>query len=412
LNQAAQNPDVGDKNYPHEKPNSIWFFASGILSCVGFGLSLYSLIHHLKVRSWGFTDAACNINATVNCDAVALSPYAEPFFGLPLGVFGMGFFLGLLVLLAFGKSSARSSPDHLQAYGIFSIIGIVTSAVLGALSWFSLGLVCLVCIGVYIICIALGIGTFLVRKQVFSNFDFKKMINGSWSGALAVMVIVIGFQTYKTQFAAPPNLSSSKGSKELPTLAKDRQEIPLSTSAYSGLGEDYRKGSDEASVVIHEFADFQCPACQQASKTLGDLYKEFGNKILVVFRNYPLDGSCNSGITSQMHPYACQAALLTRCAGQYGKFWQAHDMVFEKQFEISDESLSQWATESLGLTPDQWTTCKNSPDILNKIREDVALGNKLGVDSTPSIFINGKKVLGRRDYDSLRILIEQELSQK
>lgn len=412
MNHVAQSPNVGDKNDPIEKIPSLWFVTISVLSCVGFGLSAYSLIHHLTVRSLGSTDAACNINATVNCDAVAMSPYAEPFFGIPLGVFGMGFFLALLVLLFFGRSSSRSSSDHLQAFGLFSLIGILASAILGSLSWFSLGLVCLVCIGVYLVCTAVAIGTFVQRRKVFKNFDLKKIINGSWSGALTVMVVVIGFQTYKTQFNKSPSSAGLQSNKELPTLAKDRQEIPLSTSAYSGLGEDYRKGSDEATVIIQKFADYQCPACQQASKTLHDLSKEFGSKILIVFRNYPLDGTCNSGITSKMHPYACQAAVLTRCAGQYGKFWEAHDLIYDKQMDISDENLTQWATGPLGLTMDQWTTCKNSADIVNKIRDDVALGNKLGVDSTPTFFINGKKVLGRRDYETLRSLVETELKQR
>lgn len=404
----SSNQSVIGQNQNSQKLGSIWFGLSGILSLVGFGLSAYSLVHHLQVRSLGSTDAACNINATVNCDAVAMSPYAEPFFGIPLGVFGMGFFAALLVMLGIGFKSNRTSLDHLQAFSVFSLIGILVSIVLASLSWFGLGLVCLVCIGVYIVCLALGIVAWVAKKQIFYEVKLPKIINGAWSGAIAVMAVVIGFQTYKSQFSNT-SANSNQKSKEIPSLSKEKQEIPISTSAYSGLGEDYRKGPDDAPVVIHEFADFQCPACQQASKTLGDLSKEFGSKILVVFRNYPLDGACNSGISSKMHPFACQAATLARCAGQHGKFWQAHDLIFDKQLDISDESLAAWAVAPLGLTPDQWSTCKNSVDILNKIKEDIALGNKFGVDSTPTIFINGKKILGRRDYETLRMLIDQEL---
>ena len=412
MTQLEQHSTKKSLHSHAEKPGSLWFAIAGSLSALGFGLSLYSLIHHLQVRSSGATDAACNINATVNCDAVAMSPYAEPFFDIPLGVFGMGFFVALLVMLGIGRSSARSAHDHLLSFGLFSAFGILISAILGGLSWLSLGLVCLVCLGIYIVCVGLGVTTFMARKALFSNFHWNSMINGSWSGGLAVMALVIGFQTYKMQFLPKSSSGSKNPKKDIPSLSKESQEIPLSRSAYSGLGEDYRKGNEESSVIIHEFADFQCPACQQASRTLDDLSKELGDKILVVFRNYPLDSTCNSGITSKMHPYACQAAILARCAGQHGKFWKAHDLIFEKQMEISDESLTEWAKESLGLTTEQWETCKSSTDIVNKIRDDVSLGNKLGVDSTPTIYINGKKVLGRRDYDTLRALIDAELQNR
>ncbi len=385
-----------------------WLVASGILSATGLGLSLYSLIHHLTVRASGSTDAACNINATINCDAVAMSPYAEPFWGIPLGVFGMGFFLSLLVLLGLGSRKSKTAIDHQIAYGAFTLAGVLVSLGLGALSWFSLGLICLVCFGVYGVCLVLAGLVLVQRKTIFANGTLAKVLNGTWSGAIAVVAVVLAFQVLKPQFA--PKVANSSNKPPVPTLSKEKTEVALSLSAYAGLGEDYRKGSDQAKVVIHEFADFQCPACKQASQTLDDLQKEYGSKILVVFRNYPLDNSCNSSITSSMHEFACKAAVFARCGGQYGKFWPAHDLLFKNQMDLSDQSLKTWATKDLGLTEEQWVTCQKSPDILNKIRDDVAIGNKLGVDSTPTIVINGRKVLGRRDAESLKTLIEEELA--
>lgn len=402
------DPKKPSSHHTSVAPPPAWIAASGVLAAIGFGLSLYSLIHHLQVRVSGSTDASCNINATINCDAVAMSPYAEPFLGIPLGVFGMGFFIGLLTLLAIGRSNLKTAIDHKAAYGAFTVVGVLASLALGSLSWFSLGLICLVCFGIYGVCLLLAGLVWAQRQTIFAQGSLGRILNGTWSGAIAVLVIVIGFQFLKPYIT--PHVGNQSTQPQIPALAKDQAEIPLSLSAYSGLGEDYRKGSDQAKVVIHEFADFQCPACKQASQSLEELSKEYGSKILIVFRNYPLDNSCNSSITNKMHDFACSAAVFARCGGQYGKFWQAHDLLFQNQMDLNEQNFQTWATKDLGLTEEQWGTCQKSPDILNKIKDDVAIGNKIGVDSTPTILINGRKVLGRRDRESLKALIDEELN--
>jgi protein-disulfide isomerase len=220
------------------------------------------------------------------------------------------------------------------------------------------------------------------------------------SAAIAVAVVIAGFNFLKPTRSAAPESPQAANNPNEPQMLPKAEDIPLTKSAYAGLGEDYRKGGDAAPVVIEEFADFQCPACRAMGGTLETLHKEMGDKVLIVFRNYPLDHSCNPAI-GKMHEFSCKAAVMARCAGQYGKFWQYHDLAYGHQSEINDAHLKDWGKE-IGLTPEQVETCWSSADLLAKVKDDIALGSKLALDSTPTLYINGHKVVGRRGLDDLR----------
>jgi protein-disulfide isomerase len=186
-------------------------------------------------------------------------------------------------------------------------------------------------------------------------------------------------------------------------------EIPIATSPYAGAGEDFRSGSDaSAQVTIVEFSDFECPACETMSSLLHQLREEFpADKVRLVFRNFPLDQSCNPAIRRPMHMNACKVAYLARCAGQNQKFWQFHDAAFKYHAEAATQAET-WAL-ALGLTQDEIAACLNSESIKNKVKDDMAWAEKLGVDSTPTLFINNRKFIGPREALSglIRALLEQ-----
>jgi protein-disulfide isomerase len=173
-----------------------------------------------------------------------------------------------------------------------------------------------------------------------------------------------------------------------------------------GKGEDYRLGSDEAPIVIHEFVDFECPACAMASRALKDLKTEFPSAVLLVFRNYPLDKSCNDNIKKDFHKNSCALAQLARCAGRKGKFWEFHDLAFNGQKSASLEKASEWAL-SVGLSQFEINNCLQDDAVLAKIRDDISQGDKLGVEGTPAIFVNGKKFEG--DFQTLKNFVQVQI---
>ena len=141
-----------------------------------------------------------------------------------------------------------------------------------------------------------------------------------------------------------------------------------------------------APLNVVEFGDFQCPACAQAEPILKKVLGQNGEKIYFVFRHYPLSTHKNARI-------AAQAA---ETAGIQGKFWEMHDLIYENQKEWSDsgdaEEIFFRYAEQIGLDKSKF---KDDIDkTTTTINDDYALGNKVGVKSTPTFFINGKKYSG------------------
>jgi protein-disulfide isomerase len=185
--------------------------------------------------------------------------------------------------------------------------------------------------------------------------------------------------------------------------------VKIDFTAYSGLGEDYRKGSDDAKVKIVEYADYQCPSCATASKVMRTLHADMGDKVLIVFKNFPLDSTCNPTMQSKVHPFACEAAIMTRCAAQVGKFWELNERIFDNVRDIDSTRLLAWAKD-VGLNDDQIKQCKASADIVKKIQDDVKQANEAGLTGTPTIFINGRKYNGAVDPETLKQLVEALLN--
>lgn len=404
-----------------ETSNNRQLWLSAILTAVvGLLLSAYSLNHHLEVKASGHTSAACNVNATVNCDKVASSQYAEVA-GIPLGVFGIGYFLAMAILAFTVMSNHKTRPEHEPTWFALAAVGVLTSVILGGISIGVIQAVCLVCFGIYIAAIVQFVIAAVLWNKSESRpvVDIKAITNGGTTAAVIVAVVVVAFNFLKPAAQLPPELQDTAGKHDsllkgqnngknqlslLPTV----NDIPVNRTAYSGVGEDYRLGNDDAKVVVVEFADYQCPACRDAKDTMDKLHGVYGNKILIVFKNYPLSNKCNSSVQSNMHPHSCDIATLARCAGQYGKFWDFHRMAFDNQSSASLDAAKGWGRQ-VGMSDPQMETCLGSADIQAKIRDDVGLANKAGLDGTPTLFINGRKFVGDRSVEGLRAVIDPML---
>ena len=288
---------------------------------------------------------------------------------------------------------------------------MVASIAFGAISLGILKAVCLVCIATYVTTIVQAVIAFILSRDGDKrNFDTKSVGNGLTSAAVAMAVVVVAFNFIRPSAELPKDLQDTPGKNDSQAAAPStflpkHNDIPINRTQYSGAGEDYRLGSDDAKVVVVEFADYQCPACGAARKVFEDLHKEMGDKVLFVFKNFPLSNKCNGSMQSDMHPFSCNIARLARCAGQYGKFWEYHTIAFENQSSASEQAAKEWG-KKVGMTDAQMDACLGSADILAKIRDDADLGTRVGVDGTPSVYINGRKFNGDRTTASIRAAID------
>lgn len=165
-------------------------------------------------------------------------------------------------------------------------------------------------------------------------------------------------------------------------------------------------GTPGAPVTLVLFSDFQCQYCREQSRILRqELLKAYPKEVRLYFKDYPLE---------QIHPWARTASLAARCAMQQKPeaFWDYHDYVFDKQAEFKPENVREksvaWATGK-GLDAAKFSTCLESKAPDKEISRNVLDGREVGVNSTPMLFINGRRVSGVLEWTSLKMLIDLEL---
>lgn len=177
-------------------------------------------------------------------------------------------------------------------------------------------------------------------------------------GAVALITIGTGVALYRAHQLPTP------------TAAKD--------SAESGL---HVRGDGKALVTLEEFGDFECPPCAKMSEALHQLEKEYHGKLRIIFRHFPL----------AMHPHAREAAHAAEAAHQQGKFWEMHDLLYQKQVQWKGgdaSSLFPVFAGELGLDVERFKKDMASPEIAARVTADSELGKSRSVTSTPTIFIN------------------------
>lgn len=157
------------------------------------------------------------------------------------------------------------------------------------------------------------------------------------------------------------------------------------------------RGSPMAQVTIVEFSDFQCPYCGRAAPILQQVLDEFEGRVRLVFKHYPL---------SSAHPRAMPAARAAIAAGNQGKFWEMHDLLFEHQRQLEDDDLESYA-EQLGLNMDRFRADMASAATQRRIEQDRAEGKRVGVEGTPTFFVNGRAF--REPPSALPAYIREEL---
>jgi protein-disulfide isomerase len=188
--------------------------------------------------------------------------------------------------------------------------------------------------------------------------------------------------------------SSELWKKANATIALDAPRLTVEP------GDGPSQGPASAPVTIVEFSDFQCPYCAQAALTLRQLRQQYGDRVRLVFRHFPL---------KQIHPRAEKAAEAASCAGEQGHFWEMHDRLFEKQAQLEPADLKRHASD-LHLNTAAFGRCLDSGRAASRVQRDAAAGEELGVRGTPGIFVNGRMFKGALPLQRFARVIDAELA--
>lgn len=222
-------------------------------------------------------------------------------------------------------------------------------------------------------------------KKEQRNKKFKTI--GIWAVVLSVLILsVYGL----LQLANSPQVTNTSSGK-LPEITKD----------------DPTTGTPSAKVTLVEYADFQCPACAAYHPMVKQLLSEYNGRIYFVYRYFPL-------IT--IHQNAMISAQSAYAAGLQNKFWEMHDILFQTQNSWANSSKAKEAfielAKKLNLDIDKFKTDLESNKGKDFINDTYSKGLAIGVNSTPTFFINGKKIQNPRTYNDFKSLIDNEINKK
>ncbi len=169
----------------------------------------------------------------------------------------------------------------------------------------------------------------------------------------------------------------------------------------SASNDDPSWGPDDASVVIVEFTDFQCPFCARHSQqTLPTIKEAYGDKVRYILRDFPI---------TEIHQFAQKAAEAGQCAHEQGLFWEYHDLLFANQEALTLDDLKRYA-EQVGADTGEFNNCLDSGKNQREVLQDLQDGQSAGVSGTPGFLVNGMLVSGAQPFEVFQQIIDQLLA--
>ncbi|MEW6055788.1 MAG: thioredoxin domain-containing protein [Bdellovibrionota bacterium] len=377
------------------KINILLFLAAALVSG-------YLLQHHYALLNGETTRSFCSISAEVDCDVVNTSAYSEVA-GIPVSAIALGYYILAMLLSFIGARNVLKRREVLLTLFPLTCVSVIVSVVMFAIMAFVLKTYCLLCLTLK----ALDIATFALTFAALRDFkggnafsdELKKASKKRITAYLAVgaIFILIG------------HALSSQLKNELPfesdQFVGDFKSQPA-LDVPSGDSPKLGYTAENPPVQIVEFADFQCPACAMASNYMNRLVQKYGDRVQLVFKHFPLDSSCNPHVKARVHDHACAAAKAAICAHRQGKFKEYYQLLFANQTEINQTALRKWANK-VQLKADEFEACLSSAETSMALQKDMDLGHAVGLRSTPTFFVNGRRVEGAIDEARLQAILKE-----
>jgi len=377
-------------------PFPYYFWAIAVFAFSGLADSVYLSISHYRVYTDIAYESFCAISRSINCDTVSQSPYSI-FIGIPVPVWGIIGYSFYLLLLPFARNSETKNKRIWSILFFISLVFSIYSIILAYISTFYIHSYCMMCIVSFGINFILLYYTWLVRKRFDKSgiikglmldigflWEKKKTIPIFLSFLCIVTFLLISFPSY-WQFS-PPVLSKN---------------IP------SGITEDGYPwiGSINPKLVITEFTDYQCFQCKKMHFFLRKLVEKNHEKIRLIHRHFPMDHQYNPIVKEPFHVGSGKMALLAEYAQTQEKFWEMNDILFSIAGGAKFINIKKLA-EKVGIDYRALSYSIKNRTIRYKVKHDIAIGMKLGINGTPGYVIDGKVYLGQIPPEILRRVLD------
>lgn len=349
----------------------------------------------------------CNLGQAMNCDVVTLSRFAEVFAGLPLASFAGGWFLALLGTALIARNEFWRREALRLALGL-TLIGSVVSLIYFFVMVSIIHTYCLLCLMTDSLLLISLITVITLKPEGLKphrpDTEKWKLLGGLVVGSLVVVIVGMFMAFDQTNREMPVDDMVNGVLDTAPVAITSSPQYPVMRGNDGGA-----TAKIAPKITIEEFSDFQCPFCRMGAKIVNSVLNRYPNDVQVVFRNFPLDQSCNKQMDHALHPYACEAARAAICANQQGHFKDMYEQLFEHQDELGSGKPLEWAKQ-LGLDLAKMEGCMASPETTDAIARDVEEAATLSVSSTPTFFINGRVVKGAYPLEAWTKMIDRLLA--
>jgi len=219
-----------------------------------------------------------------------------------------------------------------------------------------------------------------------------------WKITTVALIVILAVVAFRGNSG-----NGTTGGTAFPTgAAVGDNPTPSAIDMEALLDDDAVRGDKDAPVTIVEWSDFECPFCarffEQALPSIEEEYIKTG-KVKLVYRDFPLS----------FHTNAQKAAEAAECAGEQGKYWEMHDLLFAQGVQGGVAGFKQYA-KTLGLNTAKFDTCLDSGAMAGEVQQDMADGAAVGIQGTPGFIVNGKLVSGAQPFAVFKQVIDAELN--
>jgi uncharacterized membrane protein len=370
-----------------------------VLALCGLAAALTSLYVHYRLLVQPDYTSFCDINATVSCQQAYLSRYGSVL-GVPVALFGVIWFAFVLVLALLGATGPASVRESTPAY-LFATttVGLAVTLYMAYAAFFVLKAVCVLCLTMY----AAVIGLFIV-SGLSSSMPPMTTLPRRFFGDLralvarpallsVVIVFLAGAVSAVAFFPDEASLRTRAAQQRAaqPVTADQRSEFERFWDTQPRL--DVTVPANGAAVLIVKFTDLQCPQCGvtffELRPILSKYQSQYPGAVKYVTKDYPLQMECNSNVPRPLHTAACDAAVAVRLARQRNKADSLEEYLYAHQSTMSPASVRDWAFVIAGIQDFDL----QYPRVIGDVKADISLGHLLGVNSTPTFFINGVRIV-------------------
>ncbi|MCB1177303.1 MAG: thioredoxin domain-containing protein [Leptospiraceae bacterium] len=379
------------------------FIVGLIFGIVGVIVS-FLLIREYYGNAGEFVSSLCSATGDPgSCEKVKNSDFSGfnfPVLGkIPVALFGFLFYGLVSVLNFFGmkETDDNKKQNYLSTILGFAILAFIIDMVLFAISLFVIGAVCSLCFVTYIATLLVLIISYMnlktidSNKGVFSNMG-EKFLPSFTSNFLTYTIIVLvffGCGLFMGRYQGGGNTIASSPDmlKAQIEAFEKKQPFDLKTDGVPFAGDP------NSPIVIVKYHDYNCGHCAHTSHILHQILAEFQGLVKVYYKDFPLDGNCNR-LVGRKTPDAssCIAAAASYCGFKQNKFYPVYTGIFmdaEQGVRHSVSSVKSVA-EKVGLNMSQFQACVSSPSTAAFINSEVDESEKLNIQSTPSVYVNGK----------------------